>query len=61
MFQTLVESNLSRVSSTALGFGAGAATFWDYAPKVAGTLASVAAFVWIVIQAYFYIKDRRKK
>lgn len=43
---------------TALGLAL-AAFFEKFAP-VAATVASLAATTWIVIQAYYFIKEKRK-
>lgn len=56
----MIQSPLSKVASSVTGLVSGAATFWDYAPKVAGAMASLAATIWIGIQAYYFIKEKRK-
>lgn len=39
---------------------AGLATFFEYLPGIMGTLASLAALIWIGIQAYYFIKEKKK-
>lgn len=57
----MIQSVLNnKAASAAAGLASGAATFWDIAPKIAGALASTAAFIWICIQAYYFLKEKRK-
>lgn len=57
MMQTMVQSKLAPVTGLAAGF----ATFMEYLPAVSGALVSLASLVWIGIQAYYFIKEKRAK
>lgn len=46
--------------SSATGISVGLATFMEYLPGIMGALASLAAIVWIGIQAYYFIKEKQR-
>jgi hypothetical protein len=48
-------------TSAILGLSAGMAAFLDYLPQMMGALASLVAIVWMCIQAYYFLKEKRKK
>lgn len=53
----MVQANVPTVTAVSVGV----ATFLNYLPGVMGALASLAAIVWIGIQAYYFIKNQKKQ
>lgn len=51
-----------KVASEAVAAGTiGGATLIGWLPAIAGTLASLAAFAWVILQMYWGIIDRHQK
>lgn len=48
-------------TSAVISLGTGLATFFNYLPIVTGSMASLAAFVFICIQTYYFLKEKKKK
>jgi hypothetical protein len=47
-------------SSDGAIFAVGVAHFMGWWKDNVGTLAATAGFIWILIQVYYFIKDKRK-
>jgi hypothetical protein len=56
----LKRENMPNKASAAIAMTTGMATFLNYLPAVMGALASLAAIIWICIQAYYFIKEKKK-
>lgn len=51
----------NKVVSAAAGAATGFAMFMEYLPAIGGALVSLATVIWIGIQAYYFIKEKRGK
>jgi hypothetical protein len=51
----------NKAASPVFALGTGFATVMEYLPGIMGSLASLAAIIWVGIQVYYFIKEKKKQ